>query len=235
MADVFTRLARRAIGDEPGFRPKLPARFEPTASFAGFATHDTGHPDADFAGSRRPEDSAGAGPQTAAGPPGQAPPLPRAERAATPPPADAAPRVSTPSPAQARPPDTRAVPPPPEKLAEPSRAADEPVRPPAAPDGVRPRAQGEPRRGRSGAGDPHRVRPVPPEPDIALPPRRPPAAPAGSAEPDVHISIGRVEVRTVPVPPERPAPAPAAPPPAAPPAPGLSLADYLRGDDGRPR
>ncbi|MDF5753118.1 hypothetical protein [Spongiactinospora sp. TRM90649] len=81
--------------------------------------------------------------------------------------------------------------------------------------------------------DPHRVRPIPPAPYIALPPRGIPApgAPTVPAEPAVHIGIGRIEVRAVPAP-AVPAPAPE---PQAPAASGVSLADYLRGDDGGPR
>src|SRR5262245_14484760 len=52
---------------------------------------------------------------------------------------------------------------------------------------------------------------------------------AGEQRPQVHISIGRIEVRAA-------APAPAPQAPAQPPREaGLSLNDYLRGNDGRPR
>lgn len=78
-----------------------------------------------------------------------------------------------------------------------------------------------------------------PQPQIQLRPRQtepapPPPAPRDAREPErttVRIEIGRIEIR---------APQPPASPPMATPAPqpepqGLSLADYLRGHDGRPR
>jgi hypothetical protein len=77
-----------------------------------------------------------------------------------------------------------------------------------------------------------------------LPPMPPVARPAASrrsgpaARPDVHITIGRIEVRAEPAAAQPPATAPT-PRPAPRPAPAepavLSLAAYLRGDDGRPR
>lgn len=66
---------------------------------------------------------------------------------------------------------------------------------------------------------------VPPNDSVPKPETRQPA------KPDVHISIGRIEVRAAPA---GVAPAPMAQA-AIPEESGLSLAAYLRGDDGKPR
>jgi hypothetical protein len=74
-----------------------------------------------------------------------------------------------------------------------------------------------------------RVRPVEP-PELPEPRRAPRQRQA------VQITIGRIEIRA-PQPPAAIAPAPVSEPapPSQPRAEGLSLADYLRGNDGRPR
>jgi hypothetical protein len=77
-----------------------------------------------------------------------------------------------------------------------------------------------------------RIRPVPPQSPMPAPQRSPSIAARAAAQPAVHISIGRIEVRAVSPAPAAPTPLPA---PAPPPDKGLTLAAYLRGDDGRPR
>lgn len=209
MTDVFTRLARRALGEAEVLSPQLPARFETAAPVKDTA-------------------------QSIVDPP-RSTPSPSREAPASPPCPAEAPQPSYPDPTSARPTGAEVVPPRHEThLAKPHRDTDERLRPSTPLDTVRemrPATESESRRGRSEADAPHRIRPLPPPPVAALPPRRAqaPTAPAAQSKPAVHISIGRIEVRAVP-----PPPAPAAPA-AAPPATGLSLADYLRGDDGRPR
>lgn len=255
MADVFTRLADRARGDAGALTPRLPARFEaerapgprapasastgrpartdgtgPAAPAGesrtdrlrpdrGRVDHGPGHLEG-YAGRADPGTNAGrAGPGTFAGraDPGGADPghtdqgrtdQGRTDQGHT------GPRRNGPALALA--------------LAQPRVGVPPDHQPPPPAGGQLPElASGPPPVGR--------VRPVPPPmPAVPAGPRR---AAGVAASPTVHITIGRIEVRAAaaaPAEPSRP-PRAAAPPVAAGAGDGLSLAAYLRGDDGRPR
>lgn len=212
MGDVFTRLAERVLNQRPTITPRVPGMFE--------------HPEPPREASMEPEaDMSRAvmavGDQT---PPGDGrgmkvqPPPPRAgdRRGA----ADTAPRVV------ARRADVPAAP---------RGAAAAVGGPEHRPDARVTRAEDSLRKS-DPAAQTHRIVPVlsPPPPSRDSSVRA--AHRGAAAEPDVHINIGRIEIRSA-----APAPAAVAPPPVVRPHEGgdrpggLSLSAYLRGDDGRPR
>jgi hypothetical protein len=223
MADLLHRLAARTLGQAPALTPRIPTRFEP-APYTSIVDSETPASTMDST-------------------------WPATDRRSTP----DVPGVTI-SHTSIRA-GTRMV------VGEP-RATAQPVPPRAAEPGA-PRTSGEPARpGVPAVGVPvagpaaHAVPATQPwaattaaattaaAATAGLPPMPPVARPAASrrsgpaGRPDVHITIGRIEVRAEPAaaqpaataPTPRPAPRPAPAEPAV-----LTLAAYLRGDDGRPR
>ena len=212
MADLLHRLAARTLGQAPTLTPRVPTRYEPASGPSIVDTEVTA--------------------------PGRS--------AST---VDVEPAVGPPATGVGRqPPRLGQEPPVTDPAAVPAR------RPAAVPEEVRPRPEGPHLVTPDLVTVVHAAAPAPAAPATAFPagrsrvgsapaaplPPLPPPAPASprrgarATPPDVHITIGRIEVRAEPV----PAPAAAARPQPTqlPPEPAvLTLSAYLRGDDGRPR
>jgi hypothetical protein len=215
MTDLLHRLAARTLGHAPTLAPRVPTRFEPAAE-PSIVDTEAPASTVDFEPARVP--GAPAAPPVVPGVPRRDD---RPASASEPPAAPARPRSARVEPDRAVP---AAVP----RLVTPELVlalhAAQPVA--AGPAALFP--PGQPRVDAAVAA------PLPPLPPPAPGPARR-GAPA--APPDVHITIGRIEVRAEPA---APVPAPAAAgrpqPTQRPPEPAvLTLSAYLRGDDGRPR
>ncbi|HZN75720.1 MAG TPA: hypothetical protein VFC00_29155 [Micromonosporaceae bacterium] len=228
MADFLGRLAARALGQASSVEPRMPSRYEQVTEMPDeFVVDEPAFVADESAGS-----PAGAEERLTA----PAPPTPRSE-----------PR---------QPPGDRPVPSPAETVRP---VVPEPVRPQrvvrvervvaaetfhsgqAAPDEpmVTEGSTVEPAAGPIRRAVPARRSSVVPVPAAPVPP---PPTGRSTRDTTVRISIGRIEVRTVPTPatpavavsrPASAAPAPAPTPVRAPEPAGLTLAAYLRGDRGR--
>ena len=243
MTGVLARLVARATGQAaPGLRPRPRSRFEQAAG-AGFS--ELAFESVARAPPAAPREDLPGQPQRRPEPPSAAPFEP--ERRAAPP-SGAAATERRPAPPPAGEPLSA-----PRPFARPAPAAeDRPAAPPAevphpaAPAGTAPPARIPPREAAAPEPAASQRRPPAPllEPEPLAPARRlePPAngpaartaaprpgaarATAAAEAPEIHIEIGRIELRLDPPRPERSA-RPARPRPAAP-----SLAAYLRGERG---
>jgi hypothetical protein len=217
MADLLHRLAARTLGHAPALTPRIPTRFEPAAEpsivdiEAPMSTVDVERPATSAMPAPMPAAAPVAGEGAPTTPAGPVPPRPGSPAV---PVGERSGRVE---------PDRLAPAPPPRLVTPEFVLAVHAAEPVAAPAALFPA-------GPPNAGDIALLPPMPP-PAPASPRRGAPAAP-----PDVHITIGRIEVRAEPA---APAPAPAAPrpqpAPRPPEPPAVTLSAYLRGDDGRPR
>jgi hypothetical protein len=219
VTDLFGRLAARSSGTAAPVEPRMPARFEPYRQAGDDALVETveqtvpaSRTEPSPAGPVPPEPLSTVRPAEVPSGPDQLAREP--DRPPAPGPADLATRSSAPVAG----PDTRTVRTAPAYDGVLRPAVDTPTRVTSE------RASTE--RASPERASSERTAPAPAGPDRATsrPPERSTAA-------SVRISIGRIEIRA-------PAPAPVhvpTPPPAARTTSGLSLADYLRGDDGRPR